>query len=351
MLRQALQQDIQLEIPALEMVFVEPPSLEGLVVEVEPAQELDEATLFEAWKGFVREQSPRVRRDVVAAGHETAIRCVGFEDGRMVPFTGRSGMVLVAGEDPMLPALAESLVGKRTGERYVVNLTIPDDYEQALLRGRQLDFIVQIEETHEVQAIDPGDPTCIEKMGFDDTLEDLLQKIGEGWMEAQLDQLVDEAEERALDALIARCDLQDVPQVAAETELFLRWKNNEGEVLASLDASEAELAWSWAHWAADPELYSACMRNVLLALVYRSVAEEHGMVPEVEDGLAVLNIIAPEIEATSEDVQEVLQKNPEIARRALDLGFQKRIRDFVLSHAEVRDPNREMYASEEDPQA
>ena len=37
---------------------------------------------------------------------------------------------------------------------------------------------------------------------------------------------------------------------------------------------------------------------------------------------------------------------PRSGLESLDLGFQKRLRDFVLSHAEVRDPNAEMYASE-----
>ncbi|MCB9674540.1 MAG: hypothetical protein H6737_05445 [Alphaproteobacteria bacterium] len=349
MLRHSLQRELPLEIPALEMVFAEPPSLDGLVVEVEPAREIDEPTMLESWELFVYENSPREAKGVVAEGHEVSLMCVAFEEGRVVPFTARSGLMMRAGDDATLPDLAKSLVGKRVGERYVTKVVVPDDFEQDLLQGKTLDFIVQIESTTEVQEISPGDPACIEKMGLgeDVSLEFLLQKIGEGWMEAQLDQLLDEAEERALDQLIEQTHFEHIPQEAAETELFLRWKHSEGDVLLKLDASEAELAWSWAHWASNEELYGACARNVALALLYRAIAEENGMEASVEDGLAVLSIVAPEIEATAEDVKAELEKNPEIARRALDLGFQKRMRDFVLSHAEVRDPNAQYYADKE----
>ena len=130
MLRHSLQRELPLEIPALEMVFAEPPSLDGLVVEVEPAREIDEPTMLESWELFVYENSPREAKGVVAEGHEVSLMCVAFEEGRVVPFTARSGLMMRAGDDATLPDLAKSLVGKRVGERYVTKVVVPDDFEQ-----------------------------------------------------------------------------------------------------------------------------------------------------------------------------------------------------------------------------
>ena len=347
MLKNALRRDEAPEILALDIVFVTPPTLDGLVVRVPPVRDLDEETLVTMWGNFVRDGSPRTARDVVAAGNEVRLLVVGYENELLVPFTARTGFELVAGDDPLLPELSAALVGHHAGERFVAEgITLPDDYPQRALAGRTLDFIVEIEGILEVHPVHPGDPDAIQKIGYAETVETetILRGLGEGWMEAQLTELTDTAEEQMFDEWLARSEFSSIPDEAVEHELWIRWKTSEAKTLLAVNAGESELARSWAAWSADEKLYAESMRAVRLTLLFRAIAEQDGLEATVEDGLAALSILAPEIGVDAEELKQILRDRPEIGQRALHLGFMKRLRKHILDQVPVEDPNAGEYS-------
>ena len=98
-------------------------------------------------QGFAKKEP--VER-AVKNGDEVNIDFEGKKDG--VAFDGGKGEKydLVIGSDSFIPGFEEGIVGKKTGETFDLNVTFPDTYHVADLKGADVIFTTTINEVKEV---------------------------------------------------------------------------------------------------------------------------------------------------------------------------------------------------------
>lgn len=186
--------------------------LAGISAERRPAA-VDDAEV-ERVLGRLRERAAQLRpiedRDVVEPG-DVVTADVTSRLGDAAPQT-RNDVMLEAGSGTFDDALENRLVGCRVGSRAEIGVAYPDDYANAGLAGRRVDFVVEPKALHakELPALDDD---FAKDHGGAESLADLRAKIRTD-LEAQAH---DEAEhamrEAVLDALVAGHDFEAPPSL------------------------------------------------------------------------------------------------------------------------------------------
>ncbi len=103
----------------------------------------DEDVDFEIAKALDENQI-QVTQDVVEDGSTVNIDYSGSKDG--VQFEGgtASNQTLIIGSGQFIPGFEEGLIGYRNGDRVVLELTFPDEYQSEELAGEDVEFEVVI---------------------------------------------------------------------------------------------------------------------------------------------------------------------------------------------------------------
>lgn len=124
-------------------------------------------------KGFA-EKNPVDR--AAKMGDEVKIDFVGKKDG--VPFDGGAaeGYDIVLGSGSFIPGFEEGIVGKKPGEKFDIDLTFPDNYHVADLKGAPVVFTVTLNEVKEVVEPELTDELA-QKAGPFKTVKDLKDDI------------------------------------------------------------------------------------------------------------------------------------------------------------------------------
>jgi trigger factor len=157
-------------------------------------------------------QRPAAAGDFVVLDYEGAL--VG-EDGARAPFAGGEGrdQLVELGSGNLIEGFEQALEGASAGESRTLQLTFPADYARAELAGREASFEVTVKEVKrkELPAVD--EDLAIDT-GFD-TLRELREDIGRRLREAEEQRIEAEFREAALDAAVARAQVQ-VPAALIE---------------------------------------------------------------------------------------------------------------------------------------
>lgn len=124
-------------------------------------------------------QSQAEKKEVTRAakeGDEVTIDFVGKKDD--VPFKGGTAndYPLRLGSNSFIPGFEEGIVGKKPGETFDINLTFPDDYQAADLKGADAVFTVTLKSVQEVILPELNDEFAA-KSGPFKTVADLKKDI------------------------------------------------------------------------------------------------------------------------------------------------------------------------------
>ncbi len=311
------------EVPApkidelkLERLFVEP-----------SAEEVNAAIgrLAEGQKSF--EAAPA--DSAAESGDLVIIDYEGSVDGE--PFEGGKGesMRVELGSGRLIPGFEEQLVGAKANEQRKLNVTFPEDYPVAFLKGREAVFEVTVGEVQKPRATQMDDAFA-QSMGLEGI--DQLRELMKGQVEQELGGLTrTHMKRRLLDQLAEAHDFE-VPPSMVEAEFGQIWQQLEQEA-----AQEEDPAAALAEMESERGDYRAIAeRRVRLGLLLSEIGTRNSI--QINDNEMNQLIMQAAQQYRPEDRQKFVEyvRNEPMAGAQLRAPlFEDKVVDFLFGKAEV----------------
>jgi trigger factor len=343
-LRPAMQPSVQLEDggPGKDAVVkveletlpdVGEPQIEGLSLErltVEPTDaEVDES--LERMASGQKSYEPAGTDHAAEMGDLVVIDYEGSVDGE--PFEGGKGesMRVELGSGRLIPGFEEQLVGAKANEQRTLNVTFPEDYPVAYLKGRDAKFEVTVGEVQRAQEMQLDD-SFAQAMGLEGI--DQLKGLLKGQIEQELNGLTrTHMKRKLLDQLAASHDFP-VPPSMVEAEFAQIWQQLEHEATHEEDPEAAR-----AEMEAERDDYRAIAeRRVRLGLLLSEIGQRAGVQVSDAEMNQLVNQAAQQYRP--EDRQrfvEYLQNEPMAAAQLRAPLFEDKVVDYLFSKAEISD--------------
>ena len=245
-----------------------------LVRHVVPVEDKDVA---EALSRVASQQRTFAAKDGAAeTGDRVTISFAGRVDGEAFEGGSAESVPLDIGSGQFIPGFEEKLVGAKAGDDRTVEVTFPDDYSVAALRGRPATFDVKVEKVE--TGSDLPEDQLAERLGVEniDRVRSLIRdRIGEdlgGMTNAKLKRDV-------LDALDKQYSFE-LPAKLVEAEFNQIWSTLEREMKRNDQSFEAE---GTTEEEARREYRAIAERRVRLGLVLGTIGESAGIVVTDEE--------------------------------------------------------------------
>jgi trigger factor len=307
------------------------PQIDALKLErlrAEPTEaEVDEALarLAEGQKSF--EPAPKGRK--AQLGDLLVIDYEGSVDGE--PFEGGKGesMRVELGSGRLIPGFEDQMVGAKANEQRTIDVTFPEDYPVAYLKGRKAVFEVTVGEVQ--QPRETGlDDAFAQSMGLEGLGQ--LRELLKGQVEQELGGLTrTHMKRKLLDQLAAAHDFE-VPPSMVEAEFAQIWQQLEHEASHEEDPKAA-----LAEMEAEREEYRAiAVRRVRLGLLLSEIGTKNNIL--INDNEMNQLIMQAAQQYRPEDRQkfvEYVKQDPMAAAQLRAPMFEDKVVDFLFDKAEV----------------
>ena len=320
---------IKVEIETLPEVpepRIEDLKLERLLVEPS-AEEVDSAIarLVEGQKTF----DPAPAGAAAQSGDLVVIDYEGSVDGE--PFEGGKGesMRVELGSGRLIPGFEEQLVGAKANEQRTLNVTFPEEYPVAYLKGRQAVFEVTIGEVQKPRAMEMDD-SFAQSMGLEGI--DQLRELMKGQVEQELGGLTrTHMKRRLLDQLAESHDFE-VPPSMVEAEFSQIWQQLEQEAGQEDDPAAAR-----AEMESEREDYRAIAeRRVRLGLLLSEIGTRNNiMINENEMNQLIMQAAQQYRPEDRQKFVEYVRNEPMAAAQLRAPLFEDKVVDFLFSRAQV----------------
>ena len=325
--------DAEVKVSLEVLPDVPEPAIDGLKLErltVEaPEAEVDAAVarLASSQKSFedALEGHPAVEGDLVVMDF------VGKVDGE--PFEGGTGegMSIELGSGRLIPGFEEGLEGVKVGEERVLNVTFPEDYNVAYLKGKPATFEVKV-----TAVKTPKEAVADEDFAKSLGLEGLEQLRGllKGQVEQELNNLTrTHMKRKLLDQLAASHDFP-VPPSMVEAEFAQIWAQLEHEASHEADP-EAALS----EMEKEREDYRRIAeRRVRLGLLLSEIGQRNGVEVSAQEMNRLIAQAAQQYGPKDrERFVQYVQQDPMAAAQLRAPLYEDKVVDFLFSKAEISD--------------
>ncbi len=150
-------------------------------------------------------------------GDQTTIDFVGTKDGEEFEGGKGDGFKLVLGSDSMIPGFEAGVVGMNVGDKKVVPLTFPEDYQVEELQNAAVEFAITLTKLEE-KTLPEVDAEFMKKFGSDDAehfrteikanMERELKRAVEGKLKAEVMDKLFEAHDVELPKALIESEIQ-----------------------------------------------------------------------------------------------------------------------------------------------
>ncbi|HEX8125870.1 MAG TPA: trigger factor [Allosphingosinicella sp.] len=324
-------QDAVVKVEIETLPEVPAPKIDDLKLErllVEPsAEEIDSAIarLAEGQKSF----DPAPAGAAAESGDLVIIDYEGSVDGE--PFEGGKGesMRVELGSGRLIPGFEDQLIGAKANEQRTLNVTFPEEYPVAYLKGREAVFEVTVGEVQKPRAMQIDDGFA-QSMGLEGI--DQLRELMKGQVEQELGGLTrTHMKRRLLDQLADSHDFE-VPASMVEAEFAQIWQQLEQEA-----AQEEDPAAALAEMEGEREEYRAIAeRRVRLGLLLSEIGTRNNI--SINDNEMNQLIMQASQQYRPEDRQkfvEYVRNEPMAAAQLRAPLFEDKVVDFLFAKAEV----------------
>jgi len=268
----------------------------------------------------------------VKDGDNTVIDFEGFVDG--VAFEGGKGTdyPLTIGSHSFIDTFEEQIIGMNIGDEKEINVTFPEDYHSADLKGKPAMFKVAVKEIKEKQLPELNDEFASEVSDFDtmdEYKEDLKKKIA--------DRKNNEAKAAKEDEAIAKIietSKMDIPEAMVDTQVT-RMAEDFAQRLQSQGLS-VEQYFQYTGMTAEKimdEMKPEAVKRIQSRLVLEAVVKAENIEVSEDEFEAELNKMA---ETYKMDVAQIKEFMGEYEKKQMkeDLAIQKAIEVIVSSVVE-----------------
>ena len=253
----------------------------------------------------------------------------GSVDGE--PFEGGKGegMSIEIGSGRLIPGFEDQLIGAKANEQRTLNVTFPEDYNVAYLKGRDAKFEVTVNEIRR-----PGETKLDDDFAKSLGLEGIDQMRGliRGQIEQELNGLTrTHMKRQLLDQLAASHDFP-VPESMVEAEFEQIWKQLEHEASheADPDAARAEMESERDDYRAIAE------RRVRLGLLLSEIGQANNVeVSNDEMNRLIMSAAQQYRPADREKFVQYVRSEPMAAAQLRAPLYEDKVVDFLFSKADV----------------
>jgi trigger factor len=325
--------DAEIKVSLEVLPEVPTPAIEGLTLErlmVEaPEAEVDAALerLARQQKSFedALEGHPAVDGDLVVMDF------VGKVDGE--PFEGGTGegMSIELGSGRLIPGFESGLEGVKVGEERTLNVSFPDDYNVAYLKGKPATFDVKVTAVRTPREA-KADEDFAKSLGLE-SLEQ-LRTLLKGQVEQELNNLTrTHMKRKLLDQLAASHDFP-VPPSMVEAEFSQIWAQLEHEATHEADPEAAR-----ADMEKDREDYrKIAERRVRLGLLLSEIGQQNGVeITQQEMNRLIAQAAQQYGPKDRERFVQYVQQDPMAAAQLRAPLYEDKVVDFLFSKAEITD--------------
>jgi trigger factor len=309
------------------------PQIEGIALErltVEPTPEEIDAAIARLAEGQ-KSYDPAPASYAAQQGDLVVIDYEGSVDGE--PFEGGKGesMRVELGSGRLIPGFEDQLIGAKANEQRTLNVTFPEEYPVAYLKGRQAVFEVTVGEVQKPKGMEVDD-SFAQAMGLEGI--DQLRELMKGQIEQELNGLTRTHMKRKLLDTLAASHSFDVPPSMVEAEFNQIWQQLEHEAShePDPDAARAEMEGERDEYRAIAE------RRVRLGLLLSEIGNRNGVqVNQNEMNQLIMQAAQQYRPEDRTRFMEYIQNEPMAAAQLRAPMFEDKVVDFLFSKAAVTD--------------
>ncbi len=300
-------------------------SLEGKVLK-EPKVEISEADV-DMLIERLREQNKRFEPVDRPAqeGDQVTLSFQGTLEGE--PFEGGSGegVSLELGTGRMIPGFESGLLGMRAGEERTLDLQFPADYPAAHLRGKPVQFRVQLQSVAE-PVLPKVDEAFVKQYGIEDgDLERFRRDVREN-MERELRQRIEaRVKKQAMDLLLEANPIE-LPKVLVEEEIQSLRKQMQQQMGKQSSAFQLP----------DSLFEEEAKRRVALGLIIAEVVRANSIQVDEDRVRATVEDLAASYEHP-EEVVEYYYQNQEPMDSVRSLTLENQVVDWVKTQVTLEE--------------
>ena len=325
--------DAEVKVALEVLPEIEAPSIEGLKLERLTA-EVPEAAVTEAAERIAKQQGAYATfadSHKAKTGDTVVIDFVGKVDG--VAFDGGTGegMKVEIGSGSLIPGFEDQLVGVKTGDEKVIEVSFPEDYGAENLKGKPATFDIKV-----TSILDSSKPKVDEDFAKSLGLEglDKLNELLKGQIEQEHNGLTRTYMKRKLlDQLAASHDF-DVPPSMVEAEFNQIWAQLEHEA-----GHEEDPAAALAEMEKEKDDYRGiAVRRVRLGLLLSEIGQANGVEVNAQEMNRLIMQAAQQYSPQDrERFVQYVRQDPMAAAQLRAPLYEDKVVDFLFEKAEVSD--------------
>ncbi|MFQ5776879.1 MAG: trigger factor [Terriglobia bacterium] len=239
------------------------------------------------------------------------------------------------GAEATLEAFSEGLRGVTEGIEKKFSVTYPEDYTQADLAGRTVEFTARVKGVRR-KKLPALDDEFARQVSKEKTLKDLKTHLRQQLEAARAQREQDLTRQRLLDALLARHDFP-VPEALVERQMDARLERHVRALMAQgIDPRAVDVDWRQARRAGR----EAAVRETRLALLLARIAAAEKIEPSEEELKREIERLARQHNETPEAARARLTKEGKLDSITSGVRSEKAIK-FLRSHARLQAPSRD----------
>jgi trigger factor len=291
----------------------------------------------------LQEANPRyeAKAGEAAKGDRLTIDFVGTLDGEAFKGGSAEDAQVLLGSGNFIPGFEEGLIGAKAGEDRNVEATFPENYPEASLAGKTVNFAVKVKEV-----ASPSTPTADDEFAKGLGLESLdqLRDMVKQRLEQDRGMASRMKVKRALlDVLNENHDFA-LPPTLVDNEFQGIWQQTTDEMTRTKRSFEDE---GTTEEKAKEEYRGIAERRVRLGLVLSEVGMRNKIeVSDEEVNRALLERVR-QFPGQERQVYEFYQKNPQALAEIRAPLYEDKVIDFILELAKVKEKDvtpEELYA-------
>ena len=266
-----------------------------------------------------------------AIGDQVVMDFAGSVGGKAFEGGTGTGMAVELGSGRLIPGFEDQLVGVKKGDKRSVNVTFPDDYPVADLKGRAAVFEIEVTAV-QTAGENAADDDFAKSLGLNDLAH--LRQLIRGQLQQELNQLTrTHMKRQLLDILAERHDFEvPVSMIEAEHENILAQLRQEAGRESDPKAALAEIEKD------APEYRKIAERRVRLGLLLSEVGAMNGVEVSEQEMQQIVSHHAGQFQGKDRDnFLRMVQQDSMFASQLRAPLFEDKVVDYLFSTADVTD--------------
>lgn len=303
-------------------------------IEIErPLVDVDEKEISEQAERLLSSTYPyKEKKGKAENGDRLTINYVGKIDDKAFENGSDNGAHLILGSKQFIPGFEEQLVGSKAGDKVLVNVTFPENYNATDLAGVDAVFEVDVLEVSEIDKEKASPDEAVNKLGVKSL--DHLKELIKNQVESQYGKFTRQKIKHQIFEQFAKDYTFTVPENLVNQEFNYIWSQLLADLKARQKTFEDEQT---TEEEAKEEYLKIAERRVRLGLVVAAIGDSEKITATEEDLQRAIFAETQRYPDRKKEIFEYFQKNPQALADLRAPIIEEKVVDRILEKAKVTD--------------